>query len=269
MTRKFLLLLWPALMASVTLLSACPGPDWPKCENDDHCKADRKGNSAGVDLICVFGQCQECAKDTDCKDGKVCRSYACVVKPECEADSDCSDNKVCKAGQCKIECNADVECGSGSACKNNRCKALQSCAEDSDCGEGEHCKAGYCSNDGGDDGSTAANDSCELVPRIQFPFNEASITAEARQALDQNADCLRKQADLRITIEGHCDERGTAEYNLALGERRANAARKYLQRLGVDVSRVKILSYGEERPLSTASDEAAWAANRRDEFKTR
>ena len=269
MSRKSLVSLLLALFSAIVLLSACPGPEWPKCENNDHCKADRDGNKSGNNLICVFGQCQECAKDTDCKDDKVCRSYRCIVKPECEADQDCSDGKVCKAGQCKIECNANADCGTGRACENNRCKDMQSCSEDGDCSEGQRCQSGYCSSAvGSAEGSdSSSNEACELVARIHFPFNEASITGEARQGLDQNAECLRKRPDMRVVIEGHCDERGTAEYNLALGERRANAARKYLQKLGIEKSRFKVISYGEERPLSNASDEAAWAANRRDEFK--
>ncbi len=87
--------------------------------------------------------------------------------------------------------------------------------------------------------------------------------------LDESARCLREQPGLKVTIEGHCDERGTAEYNLALGERRAASTRKYLQKLGVDVSRVKILSYGEEQPMNNGSSESAWSENRRAEFKTR
>ncbi len=102
MKRKLLAILLPVFVGALLMTTACPGPEWPICENDDHCKGDREGNEAGQDLICVFGKCQECAKDPDCTGGKVCRSYRCVPKPECERDADCSGNMVCGGGKCKI-----------------------------------------------------------------------------------------------------------------------------------------------------------------------
>ncbi|MFH1809139.1 MAG: peptidoglycan-associated lipoprotein Pal [Pseudomonadota bacterium] len=267
MTRKLLSLVLPIVTLTVLALSACPGPEWPKCENDDHCKADKDGNASGQDLICVFGQCQECAKDTDCKGGKVCRSYRCVVKPECERDADCGGNKVCGGGKCKLECTDDAACGAGRSCQKNRCVTGVSCAEDADCPEGQGCVRGFCKKAGSDGAS--AGGPCEVQPRIFFDFNQASITTEARATLDQTASCLKERPDLKITIEGHCDERGTAEFNLALGERRADSTRKYLQKLGVDAKRVKIISYGEEKPLDSGSSESAWSQNRRAEFVTR
>jgi peptidoglycan-associated lipoprotein len=89
------------------------------------------------------------------------------------------------------------------------------------------------------------------------------LTGAGRAALDNNAKLLRDNSDSSITLEGHCDERGTVEYNLALGERRAQAARDYLVAAGIDASRIQTISYGKERPFDTAHDEAAWARNRR------
>ena len=104
---------------------------------------------------------------------------------------------------------------------------------------------------------------------IYFDFDKYNLRSDAREALDQNAEILRANPDLMIVIEGHCDERGTDEYNLALGERRAQAARDYLVRLGIDETRVTIISYGEERPVSLGHDEASWRLNRRGEFGPR
>ncbi|MGH9363275.1 MAG: peptidoglycan-associated lipoprotein Pal [Thermoanaerobaculia bacterium] len=98
---------------------------------------------------------------------------------------------------------------------------------------------------------------------IYFAYDEASLSDDAREKLSRNAELLRGQPQFTLTIEGHCDERGTNEYNLALGERRANAARDYLASLGVSGDRMRTISYGEERPVCTESDESCWSQNRR------
>lgn len=102
---------------------------------------------------------------------------------------------------------------------------------------------------------------------IFFDFDKYSLRSDAREALDANAEVLRANPSLAIVIAGHCDERGTDEYNLALGERRAKASRDYLVRLGIDASRVSVISYGEEQPVSFGHDEASWRLNRRGEFE--
>ena len=96
-----------------------------------------------------------------------------------------------------------------------------------------------------------------------FDFDKSDLREDARNALDSDAKQLRDHGGARVLIEGHCDERGTTEYNLALGERRAGAAKDYLVAAGIDGSRIETISYGEERPFATGSDEAAWAQNRR------
>ncbi len=101
---------------------------------------------------------------------------------------------------------------------------------------------------------------------IKFAFDKYDLSAEARGVLSKLADWLNTNQDFEVTIEGHCDERGTTEYNLALGERRAEAAKAYLANLGVDTMRITTISYGEELPLDPGSNEAAWAKNRRDHF---
>ena len=99
--------------------------------------------------------------------------------------------------------------------------------------------------------------------RVFFDFDSYSITDAARSTLDNQAKWLKKFGSATVALEGHADERGTREYNLALGERRANAAKEYLVSLGVDASRVKVISYGKERPVALGHNEAAWAQNRR------
>lgn len=102
--------------------------------------------------------------------------------------------------------------------------------------------------------------------KIYFDFDAASLSESARSTLTKNAAALMKQPAAKIRIEGNCDERGSAEYNLALGARRAKAAQQYLATLGVKPDRLSTISYGKEKPAVQGSDEAAWAKNRRDEF---
>lgn len=98
---------------------------------------------------------------------------------------------------------------------------------------------------------------------IYFDTDRYNIDAEDQAALRAQAEWLQRYPNKRATIEGHCDERGTREYNLALGERRANAAKNYLVSLGVDANRLSVVSYGKERPVALGSNEQAWAQNRR------
>ena len=105
------------------------------------------------------------------------------------------------------------------------------------------------------------------LQRVHFDTDKWSIREDAREILKQNARAFQEYPDLILTIEGHCDERNTVEYNLALGERRAASTRDYLIKLGVDASRIKTISYGEERPMATGHDESSWWQNRRSEFK--
>ncbi|NJD62517.1 MAG: peptidoglycan-associated lipoprotein Pal [Deltaproteobacteria bacterium] len=101
---------------------------------------------------------------------------------------------------------------------------------------------------------------------IHFDFDKSFIREDAKPVLAAVADYLKKNPGAKLLIEGHCDERGTAEYNMALGDRRATAAMKYLAALGVEKSRLSTISYGKERPLDPGHNEEAWAKNRRDAF---
>jgi len=104
------------------------------------------------------------------------------------------------------------------------------------------------------------------VSDINFDYDSYSIRPDAREILKANADYLLKHKVSSIVVEGHCDERGTAEYNMALGERRAQETKKFLVNLGINESTTKTVSYGEERPLDPNNNEEAWAKNRRAHF---
>jgi peptidoglycan-associated lipoprotein len=105
-----------------------------------------------------------------------------------------------------------------------------------------------------------------LIKDVHFGFDRYDLTPKSREILAQNAELLLKNPRVKIQIEGHCDERGTVEYNLALGERRANSTRQYLISLGVSADRISTISYGEEMPLDPRRNEEAWAKNRRAHF---
>ncbi len=113
---------------------------------------------------------------------------------------------------------------------------------------------------------TASTEVTTDLKDINFDFDKYNIRPGDGQILSGHAAFLLKNKEVKIVIEGNCDERGTAKYNLALGERRAKAAKKYLVNAGVASKRIKTISYGKERPLDPGHDEDAWAKNRRDHF---
>jgi len=110
---------------------------------------------------------------------------------------------------------------------------------------------------------TSAEKLAQVGDTVNFDFDSAELTVSARSTLNRQSAFLSMNPDLMIVIEGHADERGTREYNLALGERRATAVRDYLVAKGINAARVRTVSYGKERPAVSGSDEAAWAKNRR------
>ena len=117
--------------------------------------------------------------------------------------------------------------------------------------------------------SERASELASIFTDINFDYDSFALKPEAKAVLDNIAETLLNKTALNIMIEGHCDDRGTNEYNLALGQRRAESAKKYLVQLGVSSARIFTISYGEEKPLNANQDEDAWAQNRRDHFMIR
>lgn len=105
-----------------------------------------------------------------------------------------------------------------------------------------------------------------IKENIHFAVNSSALSDQAQQILLSKAEYLRTNPDITITVEGHCDDRGSDEYNMALGERRAESVKMFLTDLGIATNRLNIVSYGEERPIATGQDEASWARNRRAQF---
>jgi peptidoglycan-associated lipoprotein len=105
------------------------------------------------------------------------------------------------------------------------------------------------------------------LSRVNFELDSYDLNGSTKSALDANASIMKDNGEIKLQIQGHCDERGTTGYNQALGQRRANAVQKYMISKGIDKSRLKVISFGEERPLAQGSYESAWSENRRAEFK--
>lgn len=227
----------------VVVAAGCPGPEYPKCEKDDQCKKDKEGKA--INEYCLFGQCQQCAKDSHCQAGERCNR-----------------------GRCEATCTSDNQCGAGQICEEASCQPAQ-CSETRPCSGSLQCTEGRCVPGTSTSITPTVTDSklvCEKRQTVRFDFNVSDLRPDAREVLDTLAKCMAQNAGWRVTVEGHADERGTTDYNLQLGDRRAGSVKDYLSRLGVDKARIRTISYGEEKPLDTSGTEEAWARNRRGEL---
>jgi peptidoglycan-associated lipoprotein len=110
------------------------------------------------------------------------------------------------------------------------------------------------------------NNTAGQLQTVNFDYDSAQLSSAAKSILDLNAAYLNSQTNIKVQIEGHCDERGSVQYNLALGERRAKSVKNYLTTRGISSNRISTISLGKENPLDTGHDEAAWSANRRGNF---
>ncbi len=245
------------LAAAFGLLLAACGPSYPNCENDGHCK--QKGE------YCLDKKCVACRTASHCPNAATdkcvdCVAGACVRKEACCSNNlDCASGKKCSENKCVAECASDADCLDGKVCtEDGACKSpdTEGCKTDADCGAGLTCKGGKCINP-----ETGA---CELVS-INFEFNRANLTRDAQDAIGANAKCLKERKAKAVTIEGHCDERGTDAYNLELGNRRAQAVKRYLGQL-MRKTKIRTVSYGKTRPVCTSASESCWSQNRRAEF---
>ncbi len=237
--RRVLLL---ALCVSGALaLTACPSkPKNGECKTSQDC-----ADQAGYGKVCVDGRCQECGQDTDCQSGFVCRSNKCTPKPQCGSDADCPAGQQCQGERCVARaagtCASDRDCAGGGTCQNGKCVSGQTEAEP----------------------SAECQDAARFT--VRFGFDQSTLTGDSQSTLQTLADCLKAAPAKRVVVQGNCDERGTAQYNVALGNRRADAARKYLSDLGV-AGTIDTVSFGKERPVCRQSSEDCWAKNRRDDF---
>lgn len=233
--------------------TAC-GPDYPKCTNDDHCKEKNE--------VCVNGLCKDCNDDAKCAGSDPCQQcgsdYRCGKRPGCcKSDLDCPGgrcweipNHPQKLGECGPQCKDDSHCPEGQMCQGGNCVPRPECGPDKPCPPGKECVNGFCQK--------AACD----IKTVYFDFNEYAIRLDQEESIRGNVQCLQSGS---WKVEGHCDERGSDEYNLALGQRRANAVVRQYKKLGVSGNNLTTISYGEERPTCNQSNEECWWQNRRAE----
>lgn len=250
------------LFMSFAFVGTACGPKYPKCKTDNHCQKAEMGKVEGK-LFCVNGLCQQCKEDADCGDPSLeCNAGVCDTIPGyCASVDDCPGNQKCRDNRCGPECLEDGDCGDGMRCEGGSCVADAECSSNADCPDGNRCESGKC---------IAASGDCYLDP-VYFAYDSSTLDDSARSTLQANASCM-KERGLSVQVEGHCDERGTSEYNLALGERRATAAYKYLRGLNVSKDDITTITYGEERLKQTCGEEgpeSCHRANRRVEMVTR
>lgn len=223
-------------------LAGC-GVEYPNCEGDQNCRAHHE--------VCVNRHCQQCRQNSDCPAHHRCLNNRCLEGDDaCNADSDCPANQRCLNHHCapRTECDEHRACPSGRPCVDGRCAEASSAPPD--------------------DSEPADNQGrlCRFEP-IYFATDNATLDESARRALQSAADCLGREQNTRYVLIGRCDPRGTTEYNLALGQRRATIARNYLMSLGIAEERIVTSSEGSEGAVGT--DDASWARDRRVDFRPR
>jgi peptidoglycan-associated lipoprotein len=217
-------------------------PEYPNCENDRHCQ--RNGRRE----FCIQRRCQQCRATEDCASDQTCLRNRCVPGVNaCDGDNDCLVNQVCD---------------------NHRCVPRPECDSVRPCGDGRRCEAGRCVAEVAQD--TDPNDNrgaqCSFEPPL-FDFDDVTLSEEARAALQRAVECIQRERNTRYVLIGRADPRGTAEYNLALGERRARVVQRYMISLGVLPDRLAVSSEGSE--FATGTDEAGWRRDRRVDFRLR
>jgi peptidoglycan-associated lipoprotein len=249
-----------AALAGCLALAGCPTkPKYPECKTDDDCKEQKQ--------VCVEGFCKECRDDTQCKEGFVCKSNACTPKPQCAKKEDCPAGQKCSTdGKCVPECAADGDCGDGQSCTDGKCGVKKlTCTGDTDCPDGSACVDGFCA--AGVARKVAAPPpppECEMKA-VHFDLDKHNLKTDERAVLDEDLQCLQKLGAKKLKVDGHADERGTPEYNLALGSRRAETVKRYLKQAAPDVE-IETESFGNQKPVDEGHDESAWSKNRRAEL---
>jgi len=243
---------WTAVAAVLVLFVAGCGPTYPNCKKDKHC---HEGE------YCVNNRCQQCRDNGDCPEGQECAAGACREIPGyCRDSADCAEGQICRNRRCG-PCMTNSDCPSGQVCMDGLCGEAE-CHSTEDCPAGLSCINYRCRSDQTSSSMLGPGD-CVLEP-MYFAFDSAEVSSEMRRVMQNNYECLVKRGG-RVTLEGHCDPRGTTEYNMALGERRARMVQKLLTAAGLDRGQLRVISKGKEE--ATGTNEAGWARDRRVEFK--
>ena len=186
--------------------------------------------------------------------------------PNCNNDENCHQGEFCVNGQCQ-QCRDGSDCPAGQECNDGRCDPIPGwCGSSADCPSGQECVDNRCvapmTTSDGETGPTG----CSLAS-VHFAYDSSEIDSSAGNTLQSNATCIEERNIAHVTLTGHCDPRGTEEYNLALGDRRARQVQSFMGRLGVQNGRMTPRSMGEE--MARGSNESSWGEDRRVEFEER
>jgi peptidoglycan-associated lipoprotein len=237
-----------ALLAFFAVMAAegCGGVKYPACENDEQC------NDDGHKGVCMALKCVECRDDKGCPTGQACQMGACSEIP-----GYCDDTHACPSGS---TCGSDNRCH---APKTAAATPFVECDDTKVCGKGTHCENGHCV------APPSGGPGCTDFPSPRFDYESPDLRGEARQTLDRLAQCLTKGTlkGSQVLLTGHCDSRGEQEFNMSLGDNRAEAVKAYLVGLGVSGDQIRTSSRGELDASGT--DEAGWAIDRRVDIEVR
>lgn len=221
------------------------------CSGDGMCRLGEK---------CLKNRCHvECSRDDPCLVGQKCLKGVCILDAECTVNPDCRDpvKPICQLprGKCRVECGGPFKCRDGMVCRAHRCE--DECNAQYTCPKKQICVEGRCRE-------KHRRVTCKFG-RIAFGVGRWKISKKHEQILRRNAECIRQHPDRKVRIIGFCDERGSAKFNLALGNRRANGVKKYLVSLGIPASNMVTMTKGEREPLEVCvcSKKSAWSKNRR------
>lgn len=227
-------------------------PKYPNCKKDSHCAEGE---------YCVGNLCQQCRDSGDCKEGEECAEGACrQIDSYCTSSADCADGQICRENRCG-PCLTASDCKDGKVCIDGVCGQAE-CRSDDDCPAGLDCLNYRCQpNDGAR--SELGDGDCALTT-IYFEFDSSELSQEMRRKIEENYDCIKSRGG-RVVVEGHTDPRGTTEYNMALGERRARVVSKVIETLGLEREKMRVVSKGEEE--ATGRDESSWSQDRKVEFR--
>ncbi len=246
------------ICAAVAILvaTAC-SPSYPECNEDADCA--EKGE------VCLNAKCAECRSDEHCTtkfdERYYCQQGSCLqITGYCNPENgfNCGEFQKCRDFRCGPQCYPESvaeDCKPGEICENNRCIPKPECLTDDDCTDGKICKSRKC----------VEPPVCQMR-LAYFDFDESAIRYDAKEAIEANATCMKSREDVKgVQVVGHCDQRGTEAYNMALGTRRANAVKKMLRKLGI--SKISTKSRGALDPaVPNATTEAEYQKNRRAVF---
>lgn len=240
------------IMAAAVLAVVGCKPDYPSCKKDAHCHDGE---------YCVNNLCQQCRDNGDCPEGQECASGGCREIPDyCSGPQDCAQGQICRDNRCG-PCLQGSDCADGLVCMDGLCAEAE-CRSTDDCPAGLSCINYKCAVENNSTSGLGEGD-CKLEP-IYFEFDSHEVDPDMRRKLEANYDCLLKRGG-KVTLEGHCDNAGTTEYNMALGERRSRMVHKLLTTLGFEKSNMRVISKGEEE--ATGVGEEGRAKDRRVDFE--